>query len=832
MNKIEHSLKQIFDEERIVLWYGGKEAAEMESEFNAVVLPEVNKIKVEHDEFRIKYLVLRKAPKEKFLLFFPYARPENEHNWLLDLCLANHVFTTDASAMYLQELGLDMAFKPLVSKHIAFFQAKDRRAALQRLTRPAEETPQRYAQKIIAATLGTPPDAEAMLLELLSEAAGGQEQPGFQDLEKYALLPPLWEALRRRFGYQHESPSILDVAKALFQTETSPLLERETPRLNNDALVFMKRWKDSASKKEAFEWFSRRFAEEWHVQDWVMDSPVQDLLDYDTYEAFDQQIIRQIRDNLLSDQPDYKKMLGYINRRRFTYWAETYEAHYKALEHAILFLQDQDKLDLHFDDAPDAAQRYSKQLYQIDMRYRNFILSFQQAGEQGLLLELQEKIERLYTNRFLLRLGDRWQEALGNAAGLKRIGIRQQRQFWKEAVQPFLDRDNRIFVIISDALRYESGAELTDRLMQVSRFEASLEPMVAAAPTYTQLGMAALLPHEKLELKPDGVVWADGVSTQGTRNRDKILKQAAQGKAIAITAADFKKAASPSHTGRKWVAPYQVVYIYSNTIDKAGEQEEEKVFRRTEEEFEHIIELLTKIANINGNNVLITADHGYLYQYTPIAESDFSNVKVQGDIHKQDRRFVLGQGLSAEKGVTLSAAAELELDGNLEVAFSNSVNRMRQSGSGSRYVHGGLSLQECLVPLIHFKKTRNKADEIRGVDVELIKTVSRITTYQVVLSFYQTQPVGGKARPRTLRISFVAPSGKLISDAQQVVFGSTATEERLREQKLTFQFTQEAEQFQNQEVYLRMEDESGSRYQEYAFTMLIAFDKDFDEFDL
>ena len=207
-------------------------------------------------------------------------------------------------------------------------------------------------------------------------------------------------------------------------------------------------------------------------------------------------------------------------------------------------------------------------------------------------------------------------------------------------------------------------------------------------------------------------------------------------------------------------------------------------------------------------------------------------MKVQGDIHKQDRRFVLGQGLSAEKGVTLSAAAELELDGNLEVAFSNSVNRMRQSGSGSRYVHGGLSLQECLVPLIHFKKTRNKADEIRGVDVELIKTVSRITTYQVVLSFYQTQPVGGKARPRTLRISFVAPSGKLISDAQQVVFGSTATEERLREQKLTFQFTQEAEQFQNQEVYLRMEDESGSRYQEYVFTMLIAFDKDFDEFDL
>lgn len=832
MSKIEQALKQIFERERIVLWYGGKELAETEAAFQAAELQGVNKVKVEGDEFRIKYLVLREAPEEPFLLFIPAPKPANEQNWLLDLCLANYVFTTDASAMYLQELGLDIAFKPIVSQHLAFFHAKDRRAALRRLTDPVKETPQLYPQKIIAATLGTAADTEAILLELLAEAATGKEQPAFSQLEKYVLLPPLWDALRRRFGYRHDSPSIVDVAKALFQTEVSPLLEREVPRLSNDALVFMKRWKDSASKKEAFESFSQRFAEEWQVKNWVAQCTVPDLLDYDTYEAIDQRILKEIRDALLTERPDYKMLLDYISRRRFTYWSAKYEAYYKALEHAIRFLKELEGVDLHFDDASDAVQRYYKKYYWVDQRYRNFIYSFQQAEQQGLLLELQAKIERLYTNNFLLKLSDRWQQALGDASQLASLGLRQQRHFWRDAIQPYLERDNRIFVIISDALRYESGAALTDRLMQVSRFEAQLEPMVAAAPTFTQLGMAALLPHDTLELQPDGGVRADGVSTQGTRSRDKVLKQATEGKAIALTAADFKKATTPSQAGRKWVAPYQVVYIYSNTIDKAGEQEEEKVFQRTEEEFEHIIELLTKIANINGNNVFITADHGYLYQYTPIAESDFSNVKVQGNSSKQDRRFVLGRGLSAEKGVTLSTAAELGLEGGLEVAFANSVNRMRQSGTGSRYVHGGLSLQECLVPLIHFKKTRNRADDTKDVDVELIKTVSRITTYQMVLSFYQVQAVGGKIRPRTLRISFVAPSGEPISDTQQIIFGSTASEERLREQKLTFQFSQEAEQFQNQEVYLRMEDESGSRYKEYAFTMMITFDKDFDDFDL
>lgn len=125
MNKIEYFFKQIFDKECIVFWYGGKEVVEMEFEFNVVVLFEVNKIKVEYDEFWIKYLVFRKVFKEKFLFFFFYVCLENEYNWFLDFCLANYVFIMDVLVMYLQELGLDMVFKLLVFKYIVFFQAKD-----------------------------------------------------------------------------------------------------------------------------------------------------------------------------------------------------------------------------------------------------------------------------------------------------------------------------------------------------------------------------------------------------------------------------------------------------------------------------------------------------------------------------------------------------------------------------------------------------------------------------------------------------------------------------------------------------------------------------------
>lgn len=283
--------------------------------------------------------------------------------------------------------------------------------------------------------------------------------------------------------------------------------------------------------------------------------------------------------------------------------------------------------------------------------------------------------------------------------------------------------------------------------------------------------------------------------------------------------------------GRKWIQDFDVIYIYSNTIDKAGEEEEEKVFQRTEEEFDNIVQLLRQIANIGGNNVIITADHGYLYQFAPIAESDFASFKVEGNILKQNRRFVLGKQMKAPKGAMHFTSEGLGLGKGPEVVIPKSVNRLRQQGTGSRYVHGGMSLQELVIPLIHFSKNRLEGD-ISLVDVELIRTTSRITSNQIVLSFYQKQPVQEKWHPRRLRLGFYDYQGNLISDVASVHFDSDEASERKREKKVTFHFSKLAEESRNQEVFLRMEDESGGKYDEAPFTMMISFTSDFDDFEL
>ena len=78
-------------------------------------------------------------------------------------------------------------------------------------------------------------------------------------------------------------------------------------------------------------------------------------------------------------------------------------------------------------------------------------------------------------------------------------------------------------VFISDAMRYEVGQQLFEMLTMDAKCSAKLTPAVSTVPSYTQLGMAALLPHVSLELQPDSTVTILGKKTVGTDAREAIL---------------------------------------------------------------------------------------------------------------------------------------------------------------------------------------------------------------------------------------------------------------------------------------------------------------------
>ncbi len=117
-DRIAASLRQLFDEHRLVFWYDADR--DMRAEFDAIDLPGITKLEIANNEFGLKYRMLKQEPQAKFLLFKDAPEPEMAGNWLLDLQLASAVFKADQAAIWLAELGLPLQFENVVRSHIEF----------------------------------------------------------------------------------------------------------------------------------------------------------------------------------------------------------------------------------------------------------------------------------------------------------------------------------------------------------------------------------------------------------------------------------------------------------------------------------------------------------------------------------------------------------------------------------------------------------------------------------------------------------------------------------------------------------------------------------------
>ena len=358
--------------------------------------------------------------------------------------------------------------------------------------------------------------------------------------------------------------------------------------------------------------------------------------------------------------------------------------------------------------------------------------------------------------------------------------------------------------------------------------------MITNLPPYTQLGMANLLPHEQLSIvSKDSSIMVDGMSSAGVQGRRKILEVNSGVRADAISAESFM-AMNASTEGREYVKGYDLIYIYHNHIDLIGDDKtsEGKVFDAVETELEFLDNLLRHIANMNGNNMIITSDHGYIYQNEVLDESDFSDAELEGDIWKENRRFVLGQNLSGNKAVRKLKGDDVGLNSDLDILIPKGINRLRIKGAGSRYVHGGATLQEVVVPLLTISKKRK--DTTEEVEIDIIQSSDQITTNVLTVTFIQKELITDKMLPRTIRAYIQADDGARLSDAFNYTFDIAEGSERERSIKNTFQLSAAASgKYKGQRVKLIIEEPipNSTRwkvYAEHGYTLKISFINDFD----
>jgi uncharacterized protein (TIGR02687 family) len=829
-NRIAQALTKLFDRHRIVFWYDAKQ--ELRDDFEALQLPGVEKLELTNNEYGIKYRILREQPEQKFLLYREGPQPADLDNWLLDVQLAHGEFRTDQVAIWLSELELGLEFTDVVQAHAEFFRAIRRKDALKKLLK-ADDTAGQIRLKMLAVCAGSEPRLDAVLENLLQELADGRDEK-IKLIGRCSLDGFLWEQMTRCYGYKSDEPGIRDFAIELFKSCYAMGTDGQV-KLTGDALVFLKRWKDSRQFEGGFETLSGECAEVLGIEQDLAKRDFRELIELDYFRLIDQKIISDLVRAVAARTASSGDVAIWVRQRRQSHWYREYRHLYEAVDYAAQFTQALGEAKLEMDSLAEGVQRYSRFWYLLDQLYRKFTYHVRMSGQASLMGSLTDQIENLYSTNYLLKLGDRFQAFVDSASKWEAFPVRKQKEFFSTYVQPFLRKDNKVCVIISDAMRYEIGDELLSLIRQEDRYSAELEPALSMLPSYTQLGMAALLPNKALAIADNetGTVLVDGQSSQGTANRIKILGQAGSLRATACKADELM--AMKGDDCRALVRDHDVIYVYHNRIDATGDkrESEERVFEAVEETLQELIRLIKKLTGANANNLLVTSDHGFIYQNRPIDESDFSGVDAEGEqILFRDRRFVLGKGLAETSSLHKFTPEQLGLAGEVEVQIPKSINRLRLKGSGSRFVHGGASLQEVVIPVLKINKKRQS--DVTAVEVDILRGASSvITSGQLAVTLYQAGPVTDKIQPRVLRAGIYTEAGDLISDSHDLTFDLSSENPRERELQVRFVLTRKADEANGQEVILRLEEKHAgtSHYKEYKslrYLMRRSFTSDFD----
>ena len=477
--------------------------------------------------------------------------------------------------------------------------------------------------------------------------------------------------------------------------------------------------------------------------------------------------------------------------------------------------------------------------YRRRLSYRHFHYAFgnslknaNDVLEDG-LKHSTEFVEALYQNWFLRELTVCWTNAAtDDFASLGYVSeIEKQRDFYKRYVVPASSKNTRAFVIISDALRYEVASELSERIVRTTKGTAELESMQAIFPSITKFGMAALLPGKSISVNDSMDVLIDGNPTRSTVERNAILNATLKA-SVAIQYNDLLNMKKDER--RELVAGKDVIYIYHNSIDAIGDKApiESKVFDACETAIQEISGILRIIVNdLSGTNIFITADHGFLYTYKPLSESDKIDRKAfSGNVYELGRRYAL-TAPDTTADFLLPVNLERELDGTPIKGYApQDTIRMKVQG-GENYVHGGISLQELVVPVIAFKnlRTSNKNYvEVKNAELKLLSESRKISNLIFSLEFHQRQPVGDKIQPCTYSIYMTDDECVVISDRQTVIADKTS--DNAADRVFRVRFNLKARTYDKKKIY-RLVIANDIDVEETEFHIDIAFADDFG-FDL
>ena len=840
---------------RVIFWYD--EDKEFEDSIGDLQLENAKVLVLNgHNSYAAKKQLVVYDPNSNYLVYCPLSFDKPEKNWLLNIELYSEEFRADLISIWTEEMGLPATpvLRTQVKNFRKFFGAKDRRAKVAAMSSRINTAAQMHTAIMSVLAGLKQPSPNAVIRAVLSGSMDLEENTVYQSFVSYGADTPFWTMVALASGYRAVESDLRKLTAHIMLTAATRTLRPELlSGLERFISIphqtwcydFVTDWLHSDADGTIYH-IARELEHEYHLGGRFAKCEIGDLLNTECFPAINECILSGMMAEIVNDTIQPQTITGIVERRRAMIWYDYASCYYEGLQqvaHMMTFRQNH-AAAFHTVGSSEVWREYTQDFYRMDTYYRNFHVEFQKAIhvmnpclDDG-FKAVADKVEGLYNHWFLAQLSACWTNAsdtdLADLGGFP--GVPQQENFYAEKVKP---ADTRVFVIVSDAMRYEVAAVLADQLRRETQSKVTLESRQGIFPTVTKYGMAALLPHKELSVQQKAggqlQVLVDSQPSE-SGDRDGILK-AANPQSIALKYKDIIDMKRVERAAL--VKGMEVVYIYHDRIDEASHSDDASVFTACEQAIQEIKTLIRIIVNeFGGTRILVTADHGFLYTYSALQEDSKVSSELGSKTVEMGRRYAIAQKDAAAE--YLMPVRFLD-DQTPYTGFAPRENiRLKMSGAGINFVHGGVSLQEMVVPIIDYRYLRSESKDYRHhrekydtkpVTVSLISATRKISNMLFALNFYQQEPVSDNRSACSYLVFFRDAGGKAISDTVKIIADKESENGQERTFRCTFHLKHQ--QYSNLETYyLVIQDEEGKQMPvTEEFQIDIAFSADgFDFF--
>jgi len=745
----ELNLKQIVDKlnteftgehRKLVFWYDDK--GDFAEDIDGVELTNAKVYKLTKDnQFYTKYFLEKEDASTNYLIYAPFPKPPVTENHLEDTMLYSKRFYADRASLLSVDLGIEEKYKPIIEKHIKFFGNKER---LQRFYDLEIENfnEENILTGIMSAVCRTRTNSFDEVIRVLITEDNLTDNKYLEEFAKYDIEKEFWKLCEQQFGFSMDVPNLEKLVITMFVTYADRYIDAEMPKSwkkfisykSGNIIAFLDNLMNNILYREKYDKLSQYVAECLNASEELSKYEVEAFVDCDSFACIDVLMIRWIVSRLRAEdclaEIGGHSIFELCGIRAKMHFGSKYAFIYEMLDSAYWIVNNAQY------EAPNGFKKiidsYISGDCLIDNHYRVFYLNYDKLENTTEFEDLRDLVENIYTNEYLGELLPKWNEGLLEENALTCIPL--QRNFFSKFVKSV---NVKTVVIISDAMRYEVGRQLYTKMMDNPKCSAKLQVMLSVLPSYTRLGMEALLPHKTLELTDDFREVVDGKYATDLAVRQAVLQS---------------------------YEPESKCVQFDDVKNLKG-QELRDVFTGQEKAVDEIVKLIQKIST-SGNTYrfIVTADHGFIYKRDKVTASDKIGGMSDSD-RLVKRRYIVSKEPITEQGVcNIGLGYMLGNDDNKIISYSCSTNVFSTSGNaGLNYVHGGSSPQEMLVPVLDIKMDKG-AVETRPAQIMLVSLVQKITNLITSLDFIQSDPVSDVVKSTTYRLYFISDNNEKISN--------------------------------------------------------------------